>query len=118
MGKIQIRESGFCEIAANAGVVRHPFSAVTPSNKRAEHRMPDSGTSCARSLIEVTRILMEQRRQYGAADHNVRKIIGHRCAEALTIAIPSLTVVVTISRLSESRHGKNPGSSNRICRHL
>src|SRR5215472_4819678 len=80
--------------------------------------MPDSRAGRASSLIEVTRILMQQGRQYCATDHNVRETIGGRCAEALAVRIPSLTVLGTVGRLPDSGHTKNAGNSNRICRYL
>src|ERR1700751_1764725 len=79
-GKIQVGETCCRQVTANAGIVRHPPAAVTPSDERAEHRMPEPGTGCAGSLIKVARILMEQGRQYGAPDHDVREIISRRCA--------------------------------------
>ena len=117
-GKIQVREAGCSQISAQAGVIWHGFSAVTPGDKWAEHRMPESRASCAGSLIEVTRVLMEQGRQYGASDHNVRKTISRGYADALTIGIPALPVLGTVSRLSGAGDEQNSGSSHWIGRRL
>src|SRR5215470_2938953 len=116
--KIKIRETGCRQVTANAGIVRHPPAAVTPSDERAEHRMPDPGAGCAGSLIEIAGILMEQGWQYGAADHDVREIIERHCPQALAIGIPSLAVVDAICRLPYTGHAQNPGSGYRICRHF
>src|SRR5215471_6092412 len=80
--------------------------------------MPDSRARRTRSLIEVTRILMKQGRQYGTADHNVRETIRGFGAEALAVRIPPLTVIGVVCRLSDSGHAKDPGNRNRICRYL
>lgn len=117
-GKVKIIEAGCCQVTAHAGVVRHLLSAVTPGDKWAEHRMPDSRAGGACSLIEVTGILMEQGRKYGAADHNVGEATRRSCAQALAISTPPLAVVGTIRRLPDTGHAKNPGSGNRIDRHL
>src|SRR5262249_26579998 len=117
-GEIKIRETGCCQITAQAGVIWHRFPTVTPGDKWVEHRMPDSRAGGTRSLIKVTGILMEQRRQNGATDHNVRETISRSCAKALTVSTPSLTVVGAIRRLPYTGHAKNPGSGNRICRHF
>jgi len=73
---IEIRESGRRELSPDARVVRLPSSVIASRNERAEHRMPDSRARRARTLVKVTRILMKQGRQYGAADHDVGETIG------------------------------------------
>src|SRR6516165_5292817 len=80
--------------------------------------MADSRAGCPSSLIEVTGILMEQGRKYGAADHNVKETVSRRRAHALAVSAPSLTVLGTICRLSDTGKAKNADSSDRICRHL
>src|SRR6201987_2067793 len=91
-GKIEVRETGCRQITAEAGVIWHCFSAVTPGDKWAEHRMSNSRAGCASALIKVARILMQQRGQDGAADHNVRKTICRSCAKALTVSAPPWAV--------------------------
>src|SRR5215469_1066832 len=59
-GKIEIREAGCRQVTAEAGVIWLCFSAVTPGDKWAEHRMPNSRAGCAGSLIEVAGVLMQQ----------------------------------------------------------
>jgi len=90
---VKIREGGRREISSDARVVRLPSSVIASRNKRAEHRMADSRTGRASPLVKVTRILMKQGRQYGAANHNVRETIGRGYANALAVRPPPLTVV-------------------------
>src|ERR1700751_1364655 len=117
-GKIEVRETGCRPIAAKAGVIWHRFSAVAPGDKGAEHRMSNSRACCASTLIKVARILMQQRRQDGAADHYVRKTIRRSCAKALTVSAPPLPVVGTICGLPDTGHAKDPGSGHWIRRHF
>src|SRR5215831_7562415 len=65
--------------------------------------MPYSRARRTSSLIEVARILVQQGRQYGTTDHDVRKTISRSYAEALTIGTPTLTELGTISLIEVAR---------------
>ena len=41
-GKIEVRKAGRRQISAQAGVIRHGFSAIASGDERAEHGMPES----------------------------------------------------------------------------
>ena len=52
-----------------------------------------AGLLCARSLVEVPRVLVEKRWQNGTADHDVSKTVCVKSTHALTVAPRSKTVV-------------------------
>src|SRR5262249_47046717 len=83
-GKVKVRKAGRRQITTNTGVVRYPLSAVTPRDKRTEHRVPDPRTCRTGSLIKVAGILMKQGRQDGAANHDVRETVCCSRTEALS----------------------------------
>src|ERR1700738_1157615 len=58
LGKVKVRKGRRCQIATDAGVVRSPLAVVPSGDKRTQNRMANPGLRCARSLVEVTRILM------------------------------------------------------------
>ena len=76
--------------------------------------MPDSGTGCACSLIEVARILVQQRGQYGATNHDVRKTVdsSHPCSFAKRA--PALSEVGTVSSLLSAGYKKDSRGGHRI----
>src|SRR3984957_1706950 len=76
--------------------------------------MANSGTGRACFLIEVARVLVQKRWQYGAADHDVGKTIGGGCAKALSICPPTLAVIQTISSLSSSGDQEGSGRGDWI----
>ena len=61
---------------------------------------------------------MEQGRQYGSANHNVRETISGSCPKPLSIRTPTLAVFRTVCCLPDGGHAKDSGSSNRIYGHL
>src|SRR5207245_10725007 len=70
------------------------------------------------SLVEVARVLVQQGRQYGTSDHDVRKTIGGDCAKALSICSPALAIVRSISSLLGTGNKEASRSRNWICRDL
>src|SRR5437660_12536411 len=80
--------------------------------------MAESGTGGTSSLIEVTRVLVQQRWQNGAADHDVREAIRSDCAKALSICSPALAIVWSISGLLGSGYKEDSRSRNSNCRDL
>src|ERR1700722_10305235 len=77
--------------------------------------MANSGTGRACSLIEVARVLVQKRWQYGAADQDVGKTIGGGCAKTLSICPPTLAVIQAVSSLPSSGDQQDSGSGNWIC---
>src|SRR5690242_912383 len=80
--------------------------------------MADSGARRAGSLIEVARILVQQRRQYGAPDHDVRETIGSNGPNPLSISAPTLAIIWSIRGLSGRRNQADSGGGDRIGRDL
>src|SRR5580704_8188977 len=76
--------------------------------------MADAGTGCASSLIEVAWVLVQQRRQYGAADHDVRETVGGSRAKSFSISPPALAVFRSIRGLPGGRYQDDAGSGDRI----
>src|SRR5271165_5128309 len=75
------------------------------SNSRA-------GRTCP--LIEVPRVLVQQRWQYGAADHDVRETIRGSCTNPLTVRVPALSIIQTVPCLSGGRNYADTNSGSRI----
>src|SRR5271157_4669670 len=76
--------------------------------------MPNSRAGRTCSLIEVPRVLVQQRWQYGAADHDVSKTIAGGCPHPLTVGVPTLSIIRTVPCLSGSRNYADTDSGNRI----
>lgn len=78
--------------------------------------MADSRAGSACSLVEVAWILVQQRRQGGTADHDVRKTVrGHR-AYAFAIRAPTLSILGTVPGLLGAGNKKDSRGSYRIDR--
>jgi len=78
--------------------------------------MPDSGTGCACSLIEVARILVQQRGRYGATNHDVRKNRRQQSHPLVRQRAPALSEVGTVSSLLGAGYKKDSRGGHRINR--
>src|SRR5215472_4939945 len=78
--------------------------------------MANPRTGCAASLIEVSRVLVQQRRQYGATDHDVRKTIGGHCAQSLSKRSPTLPIIWRIACLPGTGNQQHSSSGYRVGR--
>jgi hypothetical protein len=58
------------------------------------------------------------RRQYGAANHDVRETIGSSGAKSFSIGSPALAVFRSIRGLPGGRNQRDPGNGDRIGGHL
>ena len=68
---VGIRESSGGQVTAYSRVVRLPPSVVSLANEWAGKCVDSARPICARALVEIARVLVQERRQDGAADHNV-----------------------------------------------
>ena len=68
----------------------------------------------ARALVEVARVLVQQRWQDGAADHDVDKAVGIESAVALTVTLHTLNVVGVVCRLFDAGNYAHPDEGNGI----
>src|ERR1700722_3242173 len=80
--------------------------------------MADSRTGRASSLVEVAWVLVQQGRQYGAADHDVRETVGGSRAKSFSISPPALAVLRSIRGLPGGRNQGDAGSGDRISGNL
>src|ERR1700682_5340243 len=80
--------------------------------------MAESRAGCAGSLIKVARILMQQRRQDCATDHDVGKTISRRCAKPLPKSLRALRIIGAIRCLPYTSDKPNSRNRDRIVRHL
>src|ERR1700730_16608082 len=73
---VGIGDSSRAQIATDSRVVRLPLSVVSAADEWAVVCVERAGLTCARSVVKVARVLMQKRRQDGAADHDVGKAVG------------------------------------------
>src|SRR5512146_1452124 len=73
---------------------------------------------CACSLIQVARILVQKRRQYGAPNHDVAEAIRGIGAIPFAEALSALAVVRGIACLLDSGKERDPKGGDRIASHL
>src|SRR5947209_18705716 len=76
-----------------------------------QHGMPKPRALFTCSLIEVARILVKKRRQYGAADQNVTKTVSGIGPKPFAIGRPTLAKIRRVARLL--RGGKKCDSGSR-----
>src|ERR1700752_1141462 len=75
-GIVKVFESGCGERAAEAGVVRLPASVFALAHEQALHNMRGPTFPRSRALVEVARVLVQERRKHGAFEHDVRGAVG------------------------------------------
>src|SRR5258706_4036425 len=80
--------------------------------------MAEPRAGCAGSLIKVAGILMQQRRQDCATDHDVDKTISRRCAKPLPKSLRALRIIRAIRCLPQTSDNPNSRNRDRIVRHL
>src|SRR5271156_4644128 len=100
---VGIREGGRGQISAYRRVVCLPPSVVSFADEWTGQCVENARLICARALVEVARILVQERRQDGATDHDVAKAIRIDGAIALSVTDHSLAVVGRVSCLIGSR---------------
>src|ERR1700761_6789202 len=68
------------------------MAIVSLAHDRVRQRIKDTRFNTASSLVEISGVLFEERRQNSAADHIADERIGIRGAESFGIPLGSLTV--------------------------
>src|SRR5207245_10347136 len=86
--------------------MRLPMSDVTCADYRRYQRIEKSRSNTSGSLIKITRVLFQKRRQYGTADKRACNQIGVRRAVALCIPLRALPISIeSVRRLLNSCDG-------------
>src|ERR1700722_20087284 len=80
--------------------------------------MAESRAGCAGSLIKVAGILMQQRREDCATDHDVSKTISRRYAKSLPKSLRALRIIGAIHCLPQTSDKSNSRNRDRIVRHF
>src|ERR1700720_2363851 len=80
--------------------------------------MAESRAGCAGSLIKVAGILMQQRREDCATDHDVGKTISRRYAKPFPKSPRALRIIGAIDCLPQTSDKSNSRKRDRIVRHL
>src|SRR5262249_43340707 len=111
---VQVGDCRCRQNSAQGRVVRPQIPIVVPAVKRAQNGVSESRSGCASSLIKIARIVVQQRWQDGATDHDVDKAIGSSYADALAIGVPALSKLGTVARLLGSSDQKNSSRGNRV----
>src|SRR5258708_40342340 len=80
--------------------------------------MAESRAGCAGSLIKVAGILMQQRREDCATDHDVGKTISRSYANPVPKSLRALRIIGAIHCLPQTSDKSNSRNRDRIIRHL
>src|SRR5882757_2128043 len=82
------------------------MSIVAFADYRSCQRIENPRPNTSGSLIKISWILLQKRRQYGTADNRACNQIGIRCAVALCIPLRALPISTeSVCRLLNSRNG-------------
>src|SRR5882762_5409647 len=116
---VEIGDTASGEASKDTRVICLPVSIVALANDGIGDRIQDPRALAAGSLVEITGILLQQRRQYGAPDECAGNKVGVGSAEALSIALCALSISAEIVfRLLKSRRGPNHSEAHWIHRGL
>src|SRR5579872_1498520 len=111
---VGVRDSCRGQIATYAGIVWLQPTVVSLADEWARERVEHPRLVRACALVEVARVLVQNRWQDSAADHNVGNAVSRGSAEALAITLRTLTVVGNVSCLVDARKHTYPDDGNRI----
>jgi len=111
---VGIRKGSRGQFATYARVVWLQMAVVSPANERAGECVERTRLICARALVKIARILMQERWQNGAANHNVGKAVSGARAQALTVALRTLNIVGDVCSLLDAGKPISPKEGNRI----
>src|SRR5277367_3025120 len=75
------------QISPQARIVGLPASVISLADERRREGVECARLLCARTLVKVAGILMQDGRQDGAADHDVSQTVGIVGAETLAISL-------------------------------
>src|SRR5690348_16035728 len=90
------------------------MSIVSPADERVGDCVESARLICARALVEVTWVLVQERWQDGAADHNVGNAVGRGSAKALAVTLQTLNVVGSVPGLVHTGKRGCCNDGNRI----
>src|SRR5712671_7432740 len=91
------------------------MSVVAFADYRSCQRIENPRSNTSGSLIKISRVLLQKRRQYGTADNRACNQIGIRCAVALCISLRALPISTeSVCRLLNSRNGPSYAKVDRI----
>lgn len=114
---VEVRDTPCCETSDNTRVIRLPPAIVALANHGIGERVPKPRFNGSGPLVEITRILFEQRWQYGAPDKRTGEIVGLRRAEAPRVTLCSLPISrIVVCCLLNPRQGAHAYDGDEICR--
>jgi hypothetical protein len=87
---VKIGDASCGKVSEDARVVGLPVSVVALANHGVGQRVQNPGSLATASLVEITRILLQERRQDGASDERTGNKVGIGGTEALGVALGSL----------------------------
>src|SRR5271166_41337 len=111
---VGVHESGGRQVTSHARVIHLPLAIVAPANERTGHGMLQARCCRSRALIEIARILMQNRREDSAADQNVAHSVRRFCAKTLAVSFGALYIVRAIRGLFDAGHECHSRYCNRI----
>src|SRR6266704_5274807 len=89
---IEIRDAACSEASEDSRVICLPVTIVTLADDRIRHCIQNPRSFTAGSLIEITRILFQQRWQNRASDQCARSRVGVGCPVALCVSLCALAI--------------------------
>src|SRR6202000_27664 len=87
------------QVSSQAGIVRLPAPVIALADERVAQCVDGARPVCARALVEVARVLMQNRGQNRSADYDIRQPIRIVGPKALAVTLPALLVAGSIRRL-------------------
>src|ERR1700745_192026 len=104
-----------CKRSCDIFLVHLPVPVITLAPDRITHGSPDARTGGARTLVEVARILLQERWKNRPGEKRGCKDIRVRRAEAIAIALSALPKIrVLIARLLQSGEDGRSRQRDRI----
>src|SRR5262249_22300536 len=112
---IEIGDAASGQASENAGVVRLPVTVIALADHGVGEGEKNAGSRGAVASVEITRVLLEQGGQDGAADKCTRDGIAVLRAKALGVSLGTLAVAAEIAlRLLHSRDNASYGEVDRV----
>src|SRR5260370_41753022 len=90
LGIVKIGEPARGEASGDTRIIRLPTPIVTLTHYGIGERIQEARTLASRSFVELTRILLQDGGQYGAADERAGNDVRVARAEALSVALRAL----------------------------
>src|SRR6202008_3834413 len=106
------------QISAQAGIVWLQTSVISPADERRREGVEQARFIRTCSLVEITRILMQDGGKDGTPNHDIGQTICIGCAETLAIAFRPLLIVVEFGCLIKASHHGGAEKGNGVNRGL